>query len=457
MRELLVRGVDLRLPGLFGLCLFTVALFRYESFETREILGRWSVPYTVVLAAACGLLGFMAVRCWLRARQAESRASTPARLFDLALFAWGLAYLLSALEAREAGARVLEGNLFGSVAPAPSILEWAAIVLALAAGTAFGFARAPAGGRKALLSVGSLLLLLCLVEGALRLRAVVAPQTQGFPTYTAKAWGRRYVMLNSEGFRDSEHPRSAPAGTQRLLLVGDSYGFGTGIERLEDRFGEQLAFALTETTGTPWQSISAAHPDSHTRDELGFLERMLAYDPDLVVLLYVFNDMDYLTPTTRRAAVTGHPTAVLDRLRPTRLLFSNSYAFQELYVRLRLAWFALAEPSQEDSYANEEIVSTHLEDLRRFASLARGSGAAVVIVPFELTVLIGDHHLARYREFLARLDGASLPAVDLARAFDGHAYAELTVNRLDRHPNPLANRLAALATSRQVNRYLPAD
>lgn len=461
MRQLLMRVLHLRLPGLLGFGLITAGLFQYKSFENREVFGCWSLAYTAVLAVASALLVFLTLRCWIRARTPGRSTSMPTALLDLAILAWGLGYLLSALDSPETGARMLDGNVVGSVVPAAALLEWTAMSLALSAAALLCSTRTFARGKSTLLSVGTLLVLFVAGEGALRLRAAVAPQTQGFPTYTDRAWERRHVTLNSEGFRDHEHGRSAPAATRRLLLVGDSCGFGTGIERLEDRFGEQLAAELTESTGTRWESINAARPDSHTLDELAFLDHMLAYDPDLVVLLYVFNDLDYLAPLTRRPAVADHPSSLLDRLRPTRLLFQNSYVFQELYVRLRLARFALAEPTGVDAYENEHIVSWHIDDLRRFVTLARNSGAAVVIVPFELTVMLGERYLERYGDFLARLGDARLPTVDLARAFAGHAYAELTVNRLDRHPNPLANRLAAHATTRQMiaspERYLPAE
>ena len=66
-------------------------------------------------------------------------------------------------------------------------------------------------GRKILLSASVVAIIGLIGEGGLRLRAFVAPQTQGFPTHTATQWERSKVSKNSLGFRDIEHTPTAPA------------------------------------------------------------------------------------------------------------------------------------------------------------------------------------------------------------------------------------------------------
>lgn len=98
------------------------------------------------------------------------------------------------------------------------------------------------------------LLLLCTVEGAARLLYVLLPKTLGLAvppqltqldpdlgwslrpgaSATSKRTGDliRYA-INSKGLRDEETPYEKPAGTTRIVLLGDSrtFGFGVPIEK----------------------------------------------------------------------------------------------------------------------------------------------------------------------------------------------------------------------------------
>ena len=207
-----------------------------------------------------------------------------------------------------------------------------------------------------------------------------------------------------------------------------------------------LAVVLSERLGEPWRSISAALGDSHTLDEIGYLQQMKSYERDAVLLLYVFNDVDYLAPVTPRTVLTERPSGVLDRLHPARLAFLNSYLFQELYVWWRLASYALTDelsPS-ELAYADDVILNRHLDDLAHFVELASEGGVPVWIAPFDVATSGGGRFAARYARFVARATERELPVLSLERAFDGEEGADLRINRLDGHPNARANELAAL-------------
>jgi hypothetical protein len=83
------------------------------------------------------------------------------------------------------------------------------------------------------------------------------------------------VTLNRDGFRDRDHAPEVAAGVRRLLVVGDSFAFGIGLESIEDRFGERVRDRLSVATHVPWESMNASRPDSHTRQEIEYLDRGL--------------------------------------------------------------------------------------------------------------------------------------------------------------------------------------
>jgi hypothetical protein len=236
-----------------------------------------------------------------------------------------------------------------------------------------------------------------------------------------QAWFARHDRRNSMGFRDVEHGQD---GRPRLVVVGDSVAFGWGIERLEDRYGERLAALLG------WESVNAAVPNTHTLDHIGFLEKVLPLKPRAVVLLYVFNDIDYLSRMTARRKI------------PLPFLFRHSHLYQQILVRFRDS-FLVAYP---DAYADDELLRQHAADLRRFTDLAKAHGAEAVIVPSP-PIAPTPERVSRYLRLADAARRAGAPVWPIETAYAGYSRDELEVAPLDRHPNELAVRLAAEATA----------
>src|ERR1041385_4270798 len=220
---------------------------------------------------------------------------------DVAVFVLGVGYAMTAATTPLAAGRIANLNLFGSEALVPALLEWIALVgLVGWAGLGLGPWLVRRGWSGPALLGGTLSVLGLLAEGAVRLQAHLFPTLEAVPTFSSKEWDRRFVRRNHDGYRDIEH-QEAPGQRRRVLVIGDSFGMGWGVGRPEDRFSERLARGFGGTTGVEWESITAAETDRDTRQELEMLHGSLHYCPDLVVLLYVFNDIDYLVPVTRRA------------------------------------------------------------------------------------------------------------------------------------------------------------
>src|SRR5437667_261926 len=257
-------------------------------------------------------------------------------------------------------------------------------------------------------------------------------------------WGVAYLVAAM----DVEHVPQPVPGRRRLLVVGDSYAFGWGVPRIEDRFGEQLAARLAGG-GTPWESINVSEPDKHTLDEFDFLRRGLRYRPDLVVLVYVFNDMDYLVGITPRPMLAEAPKGIAGRLNPVRLLFTNSYLFQEMYAHVHA--MALRRSSQVLSpfrvYDDSGLVARHLADLARFVAIGESAGAATAIVPIEIATSVDTATLRRYEQFVTGARAVGLPLVSIAHAFDGYSTSSITVGELDGHPNARGHHIAAAAAA----------
>lgn len=97
------------------------------------------------------------------------------------------------------------------------------------------------------------------------------------------------IRTNAHGFRDDELPPRA-TGARRILLLGDSQGFGHGVP-VEHTFARLLE-ELPGPAGRRMELVNASVPGHGTWNELGMLEASFAdVQPDTVLLaLYVGND-----------------------------------------------------------------------------------------------------------------------------------------------------------------------
>ena len=96
---------------------------------------------------------------------------------------------------------------------------------------------------------------------------------------------------NSLGLRDRELG-TGPAGGLRILALGDSYGFGHGVE-LEESYAKRLQEELRVSLDRPVEVVNAGVPAWSLLQELRFLEEHgLELAPDAVLVgLYVGNDL----------------------------------------------------------------------------------------------------------------------------------------------------------------------
>lgn len=95
---------------------------------------------------------------------------------------------------------------------------------------------------------------------------------------------RTRVEINSLGLRGPELTDAGP-GERTLLVLGDSFAFGWGVEAHES------APALLEARLRGWRVVNSGTSGWGTRQQLAFLRHYgLELQPDAVLLMYVPND-----------------------------------------------------------------------------------------------------------------------------------------------------------------------
>jgi len=179
----------------------------------------------------------------------------------------------------------------------------------------------------------SLLILLLVFEGGLRLIGF-APKSTMNRFDSALGWAktpstaiRRHTgefdvtfATNSRGLREDESVGyEKPGGTQRVLVVGDSFTLGYTVDRPETI--TQLLQDELRAQGRSVQVVNAGTEGYSTDQEVLWLAREGAkYDPDVVVLQMYENDIfwnsqdHYLRYPKPHLRGDGDPSASLDAL-----------------------------------------------------------------------------------------------------------------------------------------------
>ncbi len=439
--------VGLRAARVIGLGLFLVGLLRFRPDSKQPVFGLWSYPFFVLLVTA-GVLWFaVLVRALRSLRRAGASPgvgqSFAGKLLDWSLLTWGLAFFWDGTDWPSSAGQVTELVFFGSIVRVAAILQWVTQVLLFLAVAAYMVPKLHGRRAKVGLAAGTFGVLALLGEGYLRVRVALAPATDRYLPYSTLVWQRRYVKLNREGWRDTDHAVEPAKGIRRGLVVGDSFGYGWGIRRIEDRLGEQLGVRLSRRTGQLWEVINVSKPGADTLNEIEYLKRGLQYRPEFVVLVYVFNDMDYLVQ--RPPPHRYFPTS--SSYDPVRVLYRNSYSFQEVLRRIRLPYYDYIEQKLPNPYDNPTLVAQHLEDVARFVALAAENGAIVQVVPFDVYVRVLESERSKYTRFVTAARAQGIPICSLQNVWDGYAYGDLIVSAVDSHPNELSHRLAADAVA----------
>ncbi len=99
------------------------------------------------------------------------------------------------------------------------------------------------------------------------------------------------IHTDSRGLRGPERKSPKPAGIRRLLVLGDSVALGWGV-RDEATFVRLAEPLMEELTGEVWECVNAGHLFHDTVQEAEVLREVgFSYEPDLVALLFVDNDL----------------------------------------------------------------------------------------------------------------------------------------------------------------------
>lgn len=254
--------------------------------------------------------------------------------------------------------------------------------------------------------------------------------------YTNFYWSR----FNSLGYRDSEPLPDDPNNPiQRVAIVGDSFAVGHGMNTVDGTFPQLLESAL----GSGWD-VNLVAQSGWDSDVQEFHLNNYPFRPNIVVLSYYLNDIDYLlsTPETNP---DNNFTFIED---PYMADFIRNWFFVPNYVYYNLLQFS--SPQRNSNFLNA-LVAAHLDESmwsRQAAQLdsfvnwttTHDTRLIVLLWPNLAGIDVSAPALERVSVFFVE---RGVQVVDMSDQLRPYPVLETIVNRFDTHPGVLAHRLAA--------------
>lgn len=288
---------------------------------------------------------------------------------------------------------------------------------------------------------------LALGEGVARL-LWQAPWTERLLAEQRRHQSEHY-RLNSLELRDEELTPKPP-GHRRVLVLGDSFTFGLGVEDEAAVFPAILERRLGALEGLDGgvEVLNGGLPGSLTADWVKLWDVVAPrFEPDLVLLVFFLRDGTEISSIPDFFGRIRREIVVRNR---RSQLYRHSYLYRlwrdqrdrarvaRLYTeRFRAAYFG-----DDAETAEWRRARTHLLRIRD-AARARGAEVALVVFPI-LVELDARYPFREICELVEAFGRASdMPVHSLLPAFLGRSAPDLWVSALDQHPNAEGHAIAA--------------
>ncbi len=279
--------------------------------------------------------------------------------------------------------------------------------------------------------------------------------------------------INRDGLRDrTRHPSPKPAGSVRVLVLGDSFAFGEGNEY--EKIWPVLVERQLRQRGHRIDVVKAGVPAYDTRKEALYLERLFPrYEPDIVLLTFLPNDLFANSPIEEDGAPddpairarAGRPFLLHTVLLAKRLLMAIDYLYARVYtITYRRQYFS--DPPGERLTEQLAVTNALLGRIARYCE-ERSALLAVLSIPqqFQVIAKANGFHFAGIdpdlpdRHFSQFAEGAGLvwiPTLEpLTRAY--RANGEALYFRVDGHLNNAGNDIVAEVAVDAIERLLTAE
>jgi lysophospholipase L1-like esterase len=283
-----------------------------------------------------------------------------------------------------------------------------------------------------------------------------------FDTVARRAPWAVEFRYNALRFRD-EPLEPKRKGVRRIMVLGDSFTEGQGV-KVGDTSVKVLERRLNEKEPGRWEVRNCGRRGTDFPALYEAFEALLPYEPDLVIYALTLNDADQSEVFHARQSYVndwildrgrqieedggGSPRVVRSRLLAFVLDRVESWRVGRATTRWYLDMWS--EPNRE----GRDRTFAYMREMNR---RLQEQGARLLVAPWPLFVALeGAYPFTPVHDEVARFClQAGIPHHDLLPIFRGRPSASLWVHPVDRHPNEIAQRMAAEDLLSMVRKLLP--
>lgn len=256
-------------------------------------------------------------------------------------------------------------------------------------------------------------------------------------TLASKNWFVRYWHYNSQGYRDVEWDEQMLQQKKRVVVIGDSFAAGMGIEKIDNRFSNRLDKMLDDN----FFVLNIAEVAIDTREEI---ERVKAfpYKPDILIWQYYINDMNdvakeqgvvFPVPKT-------YPWPMLE------FAVKNSYALNFVWWRSVAigprSWEQDYLTWVQDIYNSPAIWWHHQLDLQTICDGTKAEQIELIVVVFpSLSDVKRSQPITN--KVIEFYQSQGVRVLDVAELVKDIPSEQLVVNPFDAHPNEWVHEIVA--------------
>ncbi len=322
--------------------------------------------------------------------------------------------------------------------------------------------------KNIILLLGSILLAFYVLE---LIFMFIPISTGGADSLCSKNWFQYHWRENELGYRDGEVLVPPDNAKKNLLIIGDSYVAGHGIDNPSDRFSDILGDRLKETMNT--FNLGVCGID--TQEEY---ERMLKYpiEPDILILVHTPNDIRSAVSNEMAQSLLGfkkisdvipdsdiNRSFIKERSFLVNFIWLNYSNYRQTLTseRLRDSFQSFEQFLKSDIskshlvsyYNNESVLKIHLAHVNEFIQYTRNKDKTLIVLlfpwlnknNFDISNEYMNAHLERY------LNKNKTRVINLHSILEGIGEEDRIVGHYDNHPSELVHQLVADHLTQYIN------
>ena len=268
-------------------------------------------------------------------------------------------------------------------------------------------------------------------------------------THTDCDWD--WDRLNSQGLRGKNYSNLKPLHSHRVLILGDSFTFGAGVDDDNATFSalleKQLNFEFS-SKGETIEILNGGIIASLTPQWVDLLLRIQdSFQPDVILIVFFLRDG---TKTGAIKSFFGPIRKEIESKNTDSFFYQYSYLIRlyldyqdRLYLAkkysLALNEAYLGSPEQTQEWENAK------NNILKIKAIAKNRKSKIGFVVFPVLVELNNHYPFNdiCKKVISFTTENNIPTHNLLPAFIGKNGPDLWISGFDQHPNPVAHKIAA--------------